>query len=87
MSLLERRLQLLLSLEQYRQVEMEAQDVGKSVAAVIREGIDMRLDHGSASRREAAARILRDTSSPDGAGEDWDVIKNLQMSERVKELP
>lgn len=86
MSLLERRLQLLLSREQYRRVELEAQNVGLSAAAVIREGIDMRLDQGTGSRREAAARILRDTSTSTSVGEDWDDIKNLQLLERAKDL-
>ena len=87
MSGLERRLQLLLSQEQYRRVEIEAENVGQSVAAVIREGIDMRLDHGSASRRQAAARILRDTASTSDVGEDWDSVKDLQLVESVRDLP
>ena len=86
MSILERRLQLLLSQEQYQRVEIEAENVGQSVAAVIREGIDLRLDRGSASRREAAARILRETTATSDVGEDWGDIKNIQLAERAKSL-
>lgn len=68
-------------------MEVEAEMVGQSVASVIREGIDMRLDSGSTSRREAAARILRDTASTSEVGEDWEEIKNLQLAESAKVLP
>lgn len=58
MSVMERRLQLLLDQDRYARVAEEARRSGRSVAAVIREAIDARFsdDHDDDARRAAAAR-------------------------------
>lgn len=61
---MERRLQLLLDQERYAKVEAEARSSGRSVAAVIREAIDLRFDsHGEAARRTESARRFLDLAS------------------------
>lgn len=67
MSPLERRLQILLDEERYRRVAAEADASGRSVAAVIREAIDVRFrDEGDAARIRSASELLKLTREPDG---------------------
>ncbi|MGL5853562.1 MAG: hypothetical protein ACRCZD_22485 [Phycicoccus sp.] len=69
MSTMERRLQLLLDQERYARVATEADRSGRSVAAVIREAIDLRFPDDDDERRMRAARRLLDrTAEPDGGG-------------------
>lgn len=82
---MERRLQLLLDQERYAKVEAEARASGRSVAAVIREAIDLRFDsHGEAARRTASARQLlelarlTDNERPTG---DWAETKRAMDDE------
>ncbi|NYE01742.1 putative DNA-binding protein [Kineosphaera limosa] len=58
MSVMGRRLQLLLDQERYDRVAAEAQRSGRSVAAVIREAIDLRFESSHRERRAAAAANL-----------------------------
>lgn len=59
MSVLERRLQILLDQDRYDRLAAEAKRSGRSVAAVIREAIDVHLAPDEAVRRaDAAARLL-----------------------------
>ncbi|MEO9324332.1 hypothetical protein ABFT23_12635 [Nocardioides sp. C4-1] len=58
MSVMERRLQLLLDQERYDRVAAEATRSGRSVAAVIREAIDVRFSDEVVVRREAGLRLL-----------------------------
>ena len=70
MSVLERRLQLLLDTPRYDRVAAEAERSGRSVAAVIREAIDLRFpDDGDEARMAAAASLLAVTADPIGLGE------------------
>lgn len=63
MSTMERRLQLLLDQERYDRVAAESARSGRSVAAVIREAIDMRFpDLDDDRRRHAAQRLLDRTA-------------------------
>lgn len=56
---MEKRLQLLLDAERYEQVRTEAERTGRSVAAVIREAIDLRFAaDSSAERARAGAELL-----------------------------
>lgn len=52
---MERRLQLLLDQARYEYVAAEAERSGRSVAAVIREAIDLRYESTRDQRRAAAA--------------------------------
>lgn len=63
---MERRLQLLLDSARYERVAAEAEQSGRSVAAVIREAIDFRFPGPPDSVRvEAAAALLRASVQPD----------------------
>jgi hypothetical protein len=73
---LERRVQILLERAQYEQLEREAARAGKSVAAVIREGIAMRLGSTDIVRRAAADRLLAAAGrATHGRGDDWADMK------------
>jgi Ribbon-helix-helix protein, copG family len=74
MSVLERRVQILLDPTQYEQVQREAARTGKSVAAIIRDAITDRLTSRDAVRAAAAASLLAsvDESADE---EDWQVTK------------
>lgn len=78
MSLMERRLQLLLDQERYDRVAAEADRSGRSVAAVIREAIDLRFADDLDVRREAGRRLLALADGPDTAPmEDPTTLKDL----------
>jgi hypothetical protein len=62
--MLTHRLQLLLEERQYRQVEAEAKRCQTSVAAVIRDAIDRRLNDDDARRRAAWEAILAAEPAP-----------------------
>ncbi|MCE1178287.1 MAG: ribbon-helix-helix protein, CopG family [Micrococcales bacterium] len=71
MSLMERRLQLLLDSDRYGRIAAEAERSGRSVAAVIREAIDFRFPGlDDRVRVEAAQELLALTATPaEAAGE------------------
>ncbi len=75
MSVMERRLQLLLDEQRYGLVSAEASRSGRSVAAVIREAIDYRFL--GADERGAALEVWLDlTREPVGPGPGWSEIKD-----------
>lgn len=90
MSVMEKRLQLLLDRERYERVEAEARRSGRSVAAVIREAIDVRFDSSATRRAEAARLFLERTATPDpGREPEWAEIKQSfedDMAERFDRL-
>lgn len=85
MSVMEKRLQILLDRDRYARVETEAARSGRSVAAVIREAIDFRFGDDDERRRAAAARFL--AFPTDGDTEpDWSVSKKLMADELDEKL-
>lgn len=73
---MERRLQLLLDQERYDRVAAEAKRSGRSVNAVIREAIDIRLPSKLEARSRALLEWLEMTAVPDpGPPESWEDIK------------
>ncbi len=58
MSMLERRLQILIDEERHRRIVAVARQRGMSVGAVVRDAIDRGLAVPDTRRRSAAARIL-----------------------------
>ncbi len=74
MSVMERRLQLLLDQARYDKVADEAEKSGRSVAAVIREAIDRRFPDGDADRQRALRQLL-DYPPDEGPAETWAEIK------------
>lgn len=77
MSVMERRLQLLLDRARYDRIAAEAERSGRTVSAVIREAIDVRFpDDGEEARMAAATRLLALTAAPDDAPqEEWSDYK------------
>lgn len=78
MSMLERRLQILIDDERHERITSLARERGVSVAAVVREAIDRGLA-GPAGRRRAAARRLLDA-------EDMPVPEPGELREELDEL-
>ena len=76
MSVMERRLQLLLDLERYARVEDEARRSGRSVSAVIRTAIDIAYPGEVEVRVEALRSLLElgvgTQEAPEAA---WEIIK------------
>lgn len=78
MSVMEKRLQLLLDAHRYRLVSAEASRSGRSVAAVIREAIDVRFaEEAEARERRAAALGEFLAMGPDEDGPEEDVVAEL----------
>ena len=68
----DRRLQILLDEQRYRRVAARARDRKTSVAAIIREAIDVALPADQAKKRAAAKRIL---AAEPITLPDWDELK------------
>lgn len=77
-SVMEKRLQLLLDAERYALVSQEATRSGRSVASVIREAIDVRFEQAEAQARRAAALGEFLALGPDEGGQQEDVVAALQ---------
>lgn len=75
MSVMERRLQLLLDQQRYELVEREAKASGRSVAAVIREAIDVRFADDVSLRMDAARRLLDTHPGSEAVEPDWAEVK------------
>lgn len=75
MSVLERRVQILIQREEYERLEKMAATQSRSVASVIREAIGQYLDDGSDARERALATLLA-APLTEGPGEDWAVSKH-----------
>lgn len=75
MSVMERRLQLLLDQARYDRVAEAAAASGRSVAAVIRDAIDLAHPSGDDARRRALREFLDMTIPATGRGESWAEIK------------
>ncbi|MCB9413633.1 MAG: ribbon-helix-helix protein, CopG family [Actinobacteria bacterium] len=71
MSVLERRLQILLDPAQYERLEAEARRRSLSVGATVRAAIEMFLDD-DVQRRDAAKRALLAMESQGASGQDFD---------------
>lgn len=86
MSVLERRLQLLLDAERFARVDGEAKRSGRSVASVIREAIDFRFpDDGDRRRMAAAEALLSSSETPEsGAAEGPAELKELYEQSLVR---
>jgi predicted transcriptional regulator len=80
MHMLTRRTQLLLDDDRYRRLERRARGTGQSVAAVIREAIDEKLeaDHRELARDEAGAWLLAQPASP-APEPDWATTKHEML--------
>jgi hypothetical protein len=72
MHIYERRLQILLDEPRYRRVAAKARERNTSVAAVIREAIDVAFPAELAKKRAAGKRILAAKPVP---VPDWDELK------------
>jgi hypothetical protein len=76
MSVLERRLQVLLDERRYALLAQESRNSGRSVGAIVRDAIDARYaDDDLAARRRAAAARLLAWRGDDGPQEDWADMK------------
>ena len=86
MSRLERRLQILLDNDRYDRVEAEATASGRSVAAVIREAIDLRFRDDASVRALGARDFLASVEADERPEPDWADTKaalHLDLGSRV----
>lgn len=76
MSVLERRLQVLVDQRRFALLEQESRLTGRSVGSIVRAAIDdhFAVDVDAARRAEAAARFLAYPGDP-RPGADWDQLK------------
>jgi len=86
MSVLERRVQILVDPEQYAELEREAARTGRSVASVIRESIADHLAGLQSSRSAAAERLLVSADSVDSPADEWADTKVAIEQELVGKL-
>lgn len=89
MSVLERRLQILLDSERYDRLAREAEATGHSVAAIVREAIDLRLPPAANRKAEAGRRLLEDSLRATGGDPepDWATIKRDLEDDMAARLP
>ncbi len=81
MSVMERRVQILIERVEYERLERVARADQRSVASVIRQAIGQYLDSGAEEKARAVDALL-DMPVDGGAGEDWDDAK--QALEQVR---
>ena len=77
---MERRLQLLLDQQRFDRVAAEAERSGRSVAAVIREAIDVRFD--DSARRSAAMGRFLDLTADNDDEPGYDVAERHELLDR-----
>lgn len=87
MSVLDRRVQILVNPEQYSELEREARRTGRSVASLIRQSIDDLLAGLRSSRASAAERLLRSADPVSDSQEDWDATKQALERDLAGILP
>lgn len=90
MSLLEKRLQVLLDGERFRRLERESAATGRSVGAIVRSAIDLHFATaaGGDARATAARRLLDATAEPSsGAEPDWAESKAAIVAAGDVDLP
>jgi len=82
MSMLERRLQILIDEERHRRIVAAAKERGMSVGAVVREAIDRGLSAPDGRRQAAARRILdaapMDVPEPDALAAELDALRGAR---------
>lgn len=73
MSLLEKRLQVLLDEGRFARLQAESRDTGRTVGAIVRSAIDLHFSTAGASTARAAAarRLLDRADSPHEAEPSW----------------
>ena len=86
MATLERRVQVLFDPSVYAALEQEAESQRQSVAALIREAVNDRLERTRISRRDALERLLA-SADADGPPIDWDAEKETFERESLRDLP
>lgn len=88
MARLERRVQVLFDPAQYAALEQEAAAERQSVAAVIREAVDERLNRRRQTKQEALARLFaRADEHPDPRPIDWEEEKESFERDFLRDLP
>jgi hypothetical protein len=65
MSVLERRTQILFTLEQYDALQALASDLNQSVGSIVREAVNTRLAQRNNDRRAALTRLLASAEAND----------------------
>jgi hypothetical protein len=86
MSVLERRLQILVDHDRYAMLEREAQQQDVSVAAIVRSAIDAHLDDVQRRRATAGRRLLAQPL-PDGPECEWDDLRAAYEDDRLRAAP
>lgn len=86
MATLERRVQVLFDPAMYAALEEEAEAQRQSVAAVIREAVNERLNRRRLSRLEALEGLLA-AADTDGPPIDWDAEKESFERNYLRDLP
>jgi hypothetical protein len=84
MSMLNRRLQVLIDEERYRRLASRAREEGVSVATLVRRAIDAMVGSGSARRKKAAADIL--AATPMDVPDDPADLRREVLEDRTRDF-
>lgn len=88
MSMMEKRLQILLDEERYRRITAEADASGRSVAAVVRQAIDVCYPPTTPERLAAGRRLVAAAeANAEGAEPDWEDVKRDLAADLEARLP
>jgi hypothetical protein len=84
MSMLDRRLQVLIDEERWARLEREADRRRVSVSVLVREAIDQRFPSGADERRAALQMVLdaepMEVPEPDGLREELDEVRSRHLA-------
>jgi hypothetical protein len=86
MSVLERRVQILVDQARYERLERAASAESRSVASIIREAIDMYLQSDAGANARALASLL-DMPTDSAPGQDWEDSKEGLLAQAVEGYP
>jgi hypothetical protein len=83
MSVLEKRLQVLIDAERWDRLEAEAARTGRSIGAIVRSAIDLKFAGAGSVRAAAAHRLLE---AAQVSADDWDSTKRALQDELAGKL-
>lgn len=87
MSMLNRRLQVLVDDDRYELLTRESERMGAPVGELVRRAIDHEYSRpANETERERAGRALLAMPTPEGPEPDWEEQKQAMLDERMRKL-
>jgi hypothetical protein len=83
MSVLEKRLQVLIDAARWERLEAESAQTGQSIGAIVRSSLDLHFSEAGTVRAAAAGRLL---ALPEDSALEWSATKQAMADEMAEKL-